>query len=137
MDNWQLPKLELTGNMLKKQRPPSASGLNRPATQFAKAQRESGNANPRFHTENIMHMELDMPDRNTADFDGAIDPNMVGSLNEDMNKVKEFIVQDQSIFKDKKRPQPKRPGTAKHKSNVGTNDDVQQKMDRELSLIHI
>jgi len=36
MDNWILPKLELTGNMLKKQRPASALGYNRPTSNFSK-----------------------------------------------------------------------------------------------------
>lgn len=47
MDNWYLPKLELTGNMLKKMRPPSATGQIRPTSQFTKAQRDNGNNDPR------------------------------------------------------------------------------------------
>lgn len=97
MDNWFLPKLELTGNMLKKQRPPSSTGLHRPTTTFTKAQREVGNNDPRFQSENILHMELDMPDRNTQDFTGEVHPNLVNSIHEDLGKVKEFIPQDQSI----------------------------------------
>jgi len=47
MDNWFLPKLELSGNVLKKQRPGSSTGLNRPTTGFTKAQRDTGSQDPR------------------------------------------------------------------------------------------
>jgi len=136
MDNWFIPKLELSGNMLKKQRPPSATGQNRPTTQFTKAQRDGGNPDPRFHGENILHTELDMPDRTTLDFDGEIHQQLVTKVQEDIGKVKEFQAQDQSIFKgkgpEKKQPTIKRPSTAKNKGNlINPNEDVVAKVEKE------
>jgi len=54
-----------------------------------------------------------------------------------LNKVKEFVVQDQSIYKDaktlNKKPQVKRPGTAKVKGNVELRpeENVIEKVERE------
>jgi len=83
-------------------------------------------------------MELDMPERVTQDFSGEINPSLKESVYEDMNKVKEFVVQDQSIYKDakalnlNKKPQVKRPGTAKNKGNVATpEENVNEKVERE------
>lgn len=73
-------------------------------------------------------MELDMPERNTMEWEGEVHPNIVSTVNEDLARVKEFVAQDQTIFKDAKKhakPQIKRPGTAKNKGNlINTDDDI-------------
>ena len=52
-------------------RPVSASGSRRPTSSFARAQAAQGDQNPRFKSENILTLELDMPERTTYDFTEA------------------------------------------------------------------
>jgi kinesin family member 3B len=50
-------------------RPVSASGLRRPTSEFTKSAHAMGDLNPRFRSENILTLELDLPERTTFDFD--------------------------------------------------------------------
>jgi len=56
-----------------------------------------GNQDPRFSNENVLHMELDMPERNTLDYQGEIHRQYINQVTEDVSKTKEFIPQDHSI----------------------------------------
>jgi kinesin family protein 3/17 len=51
-------------------RPVSASGQRRPTSDFAKVANAMGDMNPRFKGENILNLELDMPERTTYDYEG-------------------------------------------------------------------
>jgi kinesin family member 3B len=53
-------------------RPVSASGLRRPTTDFTKTANAMGDLNPRFRSENILSLELDLPERTTFDFEAAV-----------------------------------------------------------------
>jgi hypothetical protein len=53
-------------------RPVSAAGARRPVTDFAKAVAAAGDMNPRFRSENILSLELDLPERTTADFEAGV-----------------------------------------------------------------
>jgi hypothetical protein len=53
-------------------RPMSAAGARRPVTDFAKAVAAAGDMNPRFRSENILSLELDLPERTTADFEAGV-----------------------------------------------------------------
>jgi kinesin family protein 3/17 len=50
-------------------RPASASGLRRPTTDFTKTANAMGDLNPRFRPENILSLELDLPERTTFDYE--------------------------------------------------------------------
>lgn len=52
----------------KAKRPMSASGSRRPTSAFAKSQILQGDLNPRFKSDNILKLILDMPERTTFDF---------------------------------------------------------------------
>lgn len=74
---WVLERLEdeskdekgaLTGGTIK--RPISAAGQRRPISAFAKMVIAIGEMNPRFKSDNILNLELDMPERTTYDYDG-------------------------------------------------------------------
>ena len=52
-------------------RPVSASGAKRPVSEYAKVAAALGDQNPRFKGENILVLELDLPDRTTYDYDGV------------------------------------------------------------------
>lgn len=66
-DRWYIPKPELTGNNLRKDRPSSAYGMKRPTTEHARVTKAMGNHDPRYIHENILQMDLDMPERTTED----------------------------------------------------------------------
>lgn len=53
-------------------RPVSASGLRRPTTDFTKVANAMGDLNPRFRSENILSLELDMPERTTLDYNAVL-----------------------------------------------------------------
>lgn len=53
-------------------RPVSASGLRRPTTDFTKVANAMGDLNPRFRSENILSLELDMPERTTFDYNAVL-----------------------------------------------------------------
>ncbi len=56
-------------------RPVSASGQRRPTSDFAKLANAMGDMNPRFKSENILNLELDLPERTTYDYEGpGVDP---------------------------------------------------------------
>lgn len=68
-----------TGNV---KRPVSASGQRRPTSDFAKLANAMGDMNPRFKSDNILNLELDMPERTTYDYEGpGMDPRVQAAIN--------------------------------------------------------
>lgn len=72
-DEQELWTLEATRDVKREvkaaKRPVSASGLRRPTTDFTKTAHAMGDLNPRFRSENILSLELDLPERTTFDYD--------------------------------------------------------------------
>ena len=68
-DCWLVQKLELSGNKVRLNRPVSSSKLRRPESEYAR-QRKQYDSNPRYKFDNIVSMDLDMPDKTTQDFEG-------------------------------------------------------------------
>ncbi|PNH06269.1 Kinesin-II subunit [Tetrabaena socialis] len=63
-------------------RPVSASGQRRPTSDFAKLANAMGDMNPRFKSENILNLELDLPERTTYDYEGpGVDPRVQAAIN--------------------------------------------------------
>eukprot|EP00201_Polytomella_parva_P015707 CAMPEP_0175058252 /NCGR_PEP_ID=MMETSP0052_2-20121109/11744_1 /TAXON_ID=51329 ORGANISM="Polytomella parva, Strain SAG 63-3" /NCGR_SAMPLE_ID=MMETSP0052_2 /ASSEMBLY_ACC=CAM_ASM_000194 /LENGTH=731 /DNA_ID=CAMNT_0016323611 /DNA_START=71 /DNA_END=2263 /DNA_ORIENTATION=+ len=63
-------------------RPVSASGQRRPTSDFAKMASAMGDMNPRFKSENILNLELDLPERTTYDYEGpGVDPRVQAAIN--------------------------------------------------------
>ncbi len=52
-------------------RPISVAQHRRPVTAYAQAAVALGDHNPRYKTDNILALALDMPDRTTADYSGS------------------------------------------------------------------
>lgn len=51
-------------------RPQSAVGLKRPTSEYSRIARGLGDLNPRYKFDNIITMDLDMPERTTEDYEG-------------------------------------------------------------------
>jgi len=62
----------------KTQRPQSASGNKRPISSYGRTAKAVGDLNPRFRLDNIISLNLDMPERTTTDYEIA---NNTRSLN--------------------------------------------------------
>lgn len=60
-------------------RPISTAQHRRPVTAYAQAAVALGDHNPRYKTDNILALALDMPDRTTADYSGSHMQTQVGT----------------------------------------------------------
>ena len=60
-------------------RPISTAQHRRPVTAYAQAAVALGDHNPRYKTDNILALALDMPDRTTADYSGSYVQTQVGN----------------------------------------------------------
>ncbi|CAM9722802.1 unnamed protein product [Chrysoparadoxa australica] len=88
---WIVPRLELSGNNLRRPRPVSANGLTRPETEYAR-HRKQYDGNPRYKYDNIIHQELDLPERTTQEYEGPgmrsqVQPAVEMSLDADEEEV--------------------------------------------------
>ena len=52
-------------------RPQSAVGLKRPTSEYSRIAKGLGDLNPRYKFDNILQLDLDMPERTTEDYDGT------------------------------------------------------------------
>ncbi|XP_076471036.1 kinesin-like protein KIF3B isoform X2 [Babylonia areolata] len=79
-DAWVLRPLANKNTQTMAKRPVSALGNKRPQSEFARQAGAMG-GNPRFKGENILNMELDMPNRTTRDYEGpAVAPKVQAAL---------------------------------------------------------
>eukprot|EP01017_Pseudomicrothorax_dubius_P015062 TRINITY_DN1751_c0_g2_i1.p1 TRINITY_DN1751_c0_g2~~TRINITY_DN1751_c0_g2_i1.p1 ORF type:complete len:326 (-),score=110.61 TRINITY_DN1751_c0_g2_i1:108-1037(-) len=83
IDNWMMqPNLEeLTQDRL----PSSSLGFKRPVCEYARVTKSFGDQNPRFRYDNIMQMDLDMPDQTTEEFDGYVSAKVQNTINSTLN----------------------------------------------------
>jgi kinesin family protein 3/17 len=51
-------------------RPQSAVGMKRPTSEYSRIAKGLGDLNPRYKFENILQLDLDMPERTTEDYQG-------------------------------------------------------------------
>lgn len=62
-------------------RPVSAAGARRPVSEYARLATAAGDLNPRFKGENILSLELDLPERTTYDYAGpGTDPRVQAAI---------------------------------------------------------
>jgi len=52
-------------------RPQSAVGMKRPTSEYSRIAKGLGDLNPRYKFENILQLDLDMPERTTEDYEGV------------------------------------------------------------------
>lgn len=68
LNDWQLKKYGDPQAQAKK-RPQSAVGLKRPTSEYTRIAKGLGDINPRFKADNILNLDLDMPERTTEDYE--------------------------------------------------------------------
>ena len=87
-DEFVVPKMEISGNSFRVKRPGSAVGLKKPTSEYARIARNLGEPNPRYRQEDIINLDLDLPERTTEEYDGLVSPkvqNVVQSLLNDLD----------------------------------------------------
>lgn len=55
-------------------RPQSAVGMKRPTSEYSRIAKGLGDLNPRYKFENILQLDLDMPERTTEEYEGMPSP---------------------------------------------------------------
>jgi kinesin family protein 3/17 len=62
-------------------RPVSAVGMKRPTSEYSRIAKGLGDVNPRFKFENILELDLDMPERTTEDYQGQVAERVQSAIN--------------------------------------------------------
>lgn len=70
-DEWVLMDYEVDMEKDRPVRPPSAIGLPRPTTEYARVNRAMGDPNPRFRYDGIVLTDLDMPEQTSEDYEAT------------------------------------------------------------------
>lgn len=70
-------------------RPQSAVGLKRPTSEYSRIAKGLGDINPRFKFDNILDLDLDMPERSTEDYTGAPSVRVQSAINTILNPPEE------------------------------------------------
>ncbi|KAF0686304.1 Aste57867_21910 [Aphanomyces stellatus] len=72
LDEWTLEHLETKPTSLKPKRPVSRRGVRRAETDFARRNRQVDRGNPRWKSDNVIVLELEMPERRTKDYESGM-----------------------------------------------------------------
>ena len=70
-------------------RPVSAVGMKRPTSEYSRIAKGLGDVNPRFKFENILDLDLDMPERTTEDYQGKPSDRVHNAINMILNQNEE------------------------------------------------
>ena len=110
-----LPEVYAKSGQQPLKRPQSASTQRRPVTDYAKIASAMGDQNPRYKSDNILSLKLDMPERTTYDYEGAASGHrMQAALNaafgDSQSQGQVYLWGDQGAA------QPRRPRSARRSS---------------------
>lgn len=127
-DSWTLQPLSKMAPSQMAKRPVSAIGNRRPISEFARMAAAMGNNPFRFKGENILCVELDMPNRTTRDYEGpTVAPGIQAALDAALQDEEDINIGEANpdIFSAKPKPKAKqrRPKTAK-KSQAQANSEM-------------
>lgn len=123
-DEWVLKEVRISKTVQGK-RPSSAVGLKQPTSEYARIAQGLGDTNTRFRHDNILNLDLDLPERTTEDYNGFISgkiKNMINSIINDIDDDASFVpIESYTHVEDVERNKPsgarpgsaRRPGTAK------------------------
>ncbi|XP_052801351.1 kinesin-II 95 kDa subunit-like [Mya arenaria] len=134
-DTWVLRALANKNAETMAKRPKSALGNRRPVSEYARMAAAMG-GNPRFKGENIIMVELDMPNRTTRDYDGPqVAPRIQAALDAALQDEADLELDGSpAIFKtDRKR---KDAGKSRPKSALKSNVDKSQLFPKARGLVN-
>jgi len=148
IDDWILPNIHLSGSSTRIRRPGSALGLKRPTTEYARLAKNLGDPNPRYRADNVINLDLDMPERTVEDFDGNVSQKIQNTINTGLNDDEDEIAlmnsetqpnvyyvfkEDGGIEKEDIKEKRKRLQTAKPRSGSAkkTPESIRQQQQKE------
>lgn len=70
INDWTIRKPEFKDSKTGSKRPQSAVGMKRPTSEYSRIAKGLGDLNPRYKFDNILQLDLDMPERTTEDYEG-------------------------------------------------------------------
>ena len=122
-ETWGLQKPQPEKPQAQAKRPMSAAGIRRPTSDYAKMATAQGDHNPRFKSENILNLELDLPERMTFDYEGAVpNKNVQAAIDsvDSMTKNAELLISESKLsnlyLADDAGEKKTRPGSARRGS---------------------
>ncbi|KDO27973.1 hypothetical protein SPRG_07250 [Saprolegnia parasitica CBS 223.65] len=72
LDEWKLEHLETRPTSLRPKRPIARRGARRAETECARRNRQMDRGNPRWKSDNVILLELEMPERRTRDYESGM-----------------------------------------------------------------
>ena len=117
-DDWVLKEAKLSKQTQGK-RPSSAVGLKQPTSEYARIAKGLGDTNTRFRHDNILSLDLELPERTTEDYNGFISgkiKNMISAILNDIDDDATFVPIESytnAVEEDKPKQAGKRPGSAR------------------------
>ncbi|XP_071851359.1 kinesin-II 95 kDa subunit-like [Apostichopus japonicus] len=119
-DQWMLRLLAKSeGPQQMAKRPVSAVGNRRPVTDYAKMAAQMG-GNPRYKAENVLQVELDMPNRTTRDYEGpSVAPRVQAALDAALQDEDDLDLEIQpSVFANRNKGKVKKEKAKEKKPKV-------------------
>ncbi|XP_065844542.1 kinesin-II 95 kDa subunit-like isoform X1 [Oscarella lobularis] len=114
-DKWKLKKLVRAEEQEMMKRPVSALGNKRAVTEYERMAAAVG-GNPRYKRENILLVELDMPNRTTRDYEGpSLAPRVQAALDAALLEEDELTLDAGVMFSGKERPKARRKERSRKK----------------------
>lgn len=135
-DTWMLRPLANKNSQTMAKRPKSACGNKRPVSEYAKMAAAMG-GNPRFKGENILMVELDMPNRTTRDYDGPqVAPRIQAALDAALQDEADIDLDGSpAIFSSSKSKRKEAASKSRPKSAMKNNVDASQVFPKARGLV--
>jgi hypothetical protein len=86
IDDWILPNLHLAQGAGRIPRPGSSLGLKKPTSEYARLSKGLGDPNPRYRSDNVILLDLDMPERTIEVYDGNVSQKIQNTINTALNE---------------------------------------------------
>ncbi|XP_045175367.2 kinesin-II 95 kDa subunit-like [Mercenaria mercenaria] len=134
-DMWMLKPLANKNSQTMAKRPKSACGNRRPVSEYAKMAAAMG-GNPRFKGENILMVELDMPNRTTRDYDGPqVAPRIQAALDAALQDEADIDLDGSLAIFSSSKSKRKEASKSRPKSAKKTNVDSSQVFPKARGLV--
>ena len=124
-------------------RPVSAVGMKRPTSEYSRIAKGLGDVNPRFKFENILDLDLDMPERTTEDYQGQPSERVHNAINMILNQndeeqnqavpIDNLINFNDSVLQETQaKPKSDRPKSAKRVKTAKKKKTLEELPDEEI-----
>lgn len=136
-DCWKLTPITKSNPSTMAKRPISALGNSRPVTQYAKMAAAMG-GNPRYKGDNIIALELDMPNRTTRDYEGpAVAPRIQAAIDAALRDEEDIDVDGTpAIFSNKSaKPKKAKAKVAPAKTKKPSSNDAETRYPSSRGLV--